>query len=260
MSGAGPAPTIVFLHIPKTAGQTIHFELERILGSDAVSPVRVHTEAGPGAAQMPPGYRVYSGHIDWEALEDLPEPRFTFTVLRDPLERIASFYFYVRRQAEAMDKDVLARPEFTGMRRALNWSAEEYFFGGDGAWQRFILDHYHTPYCSYLATRKIRGYAEVEDMPRDQLLRQALQAARGLSGVYTVDGLAHLETDLATQLGTEVRLAGRFANADPEGLQNRRWPRLEALIEREGPRAKLRRFALLDQRLMFRLGLGPKPE
>ncbi|WP_430450438.1 hypothetical protein [Rhodophyticola sp.] len=64
--------TIVFLHIPKTAGQTIHSELARVVGAKAVSPVRVHTQAARGVAQMPPGYRLYSGHIDWEALDTLP--------------------------------------------------------------------------------------------------------------------------------------------------------------------------------------------
>lgn len=251
--------TIVFLHIPKTAGQTIHSELARVVGARAVSPVRVHTEAGPGVAQMPPGYRLYSGHIDWEALETLPEPRFTFTVLRDPLERIASFYFYIRRQAEGLTPEDLARPERTGMRMAVENGPDDYFFGGNPPWQKFVRDHYHSPYCSYLVTRKIRGYGEVETLPRPELVKRAVTAARGLDGVYTVEGLDALERDLRDRLGIEVALTGRFVNADPEGQSVSRWERLTGMIEREETLDGLRRFARADQILMYRLGLGPKP-
>ncbi|MFD1508551.1 sulfotransferase family 2 domain-containing protein [Lacimonas salitolerans] len=252
--------TIVFLHIPKTAGQTIHSELARVVGAKAVSPVRVHTQAGPGTEQLPPGYRLYSGHIDWEALETLPEPRFVFTVLRDPLERIASFYFYLRRQAEGLSAEELASKARTGMRMALELSPDDYFFSGTPGWQRFVRDHYHSPYCAYLATRRLRGYSQVADVPRGDLVKRALVAARGLDGVYNVDGLDRLEQDLKTRLGITVDLTGKFVNADPAGQEARRWPRLEAMIEKEQTVVRLKRFALADQLLMFRLGLGPKPD
>ena len=51
---SGPQTT-VFLHIPKTAGQAVHTELERIVGADAVSPTRVHNQHGPQTEQLPPG-------------------------------------------------------------------------------------------------------------------------------------------------------------------------------------------------------------
>jgi hypothetical protein len=105
---------IVFLHIPKTAGQTIHTALCNAVGPEAVSPIRVHTQVADGPSQFPPGYRLYSGHLDWEAIERVPKPRFVFTVLRDPLERLASFYFYIRRQAERISLDELAKPNRIG--------------------------------------------------------------------------------------------------------------------------------------------------
>lgn len=257
--GLPPDAPIVFLHIPKTAGQTIHSELARVVGRQAVSPVRVHTEAGPGAAQLPPGYRLYSGHIDWEALDTLPAPRFVFTVLRDPLERIASFYFYLRRQAGALSADELASPARTGMRMALEHGPDAYFFGGPPQWRRFIDDHYHSTYCAYLATRRLRGYASVSDWPCDRLVDRAVTAARGLDGVYTVDGLGRLERDMRDRLGVELHLAGRFVNASPGRRDSSQWARLEAMLERDESRDRLRRFALADRMLMARLGLGPAP-
>lgn len=260
MAGPVSDTVIVFLHIPKTAGQTIHSELTRVVGQQAVSPVRVHTEAGPGAAQFPPGYRLYSGHIDWEALETLPLPRFVFTVLRDPLERIASFYFYLRRQAESLSAEELSSPARTGMRMALENGPDEYFFGGSPQWRRFINDHYHSSYCTYLVTRCLRGYSRVADWPRRDLVLRAVEAARDLNGVYAVDRLDALERDLHTRLGVQVTVTDRFVNADPASRNVSQWARLEPMLERDESRMRLRRFAMADQMLMFRLGLGPKPQ
>lgn len=260
MAGPGSDTTIVFLHIPKTAGQTIHSELVRAVGPGAVSPVRVHTEVDPGAAQFPPGYRLYSGHIDWEALDTLPRPRFVFTVLRDPLERIASFYFYLRRKAEALSAEELSSPARTGMRMALENGPDDYFFGGTPQWRRFINDHYHSAYCTYLVTRHLRGHSRVAGWQRQDLVARAVEAARGLDGVYAVDRLDALEHDLRTRLGLRVNVAGRFVNADPASRNVSQWARLESMLARDETRLRLRHFALADQMLMFRLGLGPRPQ
>ena len=219
---------------------------------------RVHSQAGPGAAQMPPGYSLYSGHIDWEALETLPEPRFVFTVLRDPLERIASFYFYLRHEATRLPPEELETRARIGMRKALRETADDYFFGGDAIWQNFVLDHYHSPYCAYLVTRRMRGYRRIADLPSETLLDRAETAARALDGVYSVDGLGALEHDLKTRLGVDVDLRGRVVNAGPQDRSKRRWPELEALLSDESA-ARLRRFVWTDQTLMARLGLGPEP-
>ncbi|WP_068305983.1 sulfotransferase family 2 domain-containing protein [Pararhodobacter sp. CCB-MM2] len=246
---------IVFLHIPKTAGQTIHSELTRVMGAAAVSPVRVHTQAPRGEAQLPAGYRLYSGHIDWEALDTVPEPRFVFTVFRDPLERIASFYFYIRRQAEGLSAAELASPTRTGMRMALEQSPDDYFMNGPAHWQKFIVDHYHSPYCSYLATRQIRGYSRVVDLSEEELLARALEGAEAIDAIYTVEDLGRLERDLKERFGFEVQLTGRYVNAGPEGSGAARWPKLLAQLQRDETRDQLERFARTDRRLMERLGL-----
>merc|ERR1711969_313057 len=137
---------IVFLHIPKTAGQTIHNALAAMVGGRHVSPIRTHTQAPGDAPQMPAGYALYSGHIDWTELETLPGGRFTFTVLRDPRERIASFYFFLLKEAEALDRDALERPQNYGKKLILQRSADDYFFGGPAGFNAFILDHYDNFY------------------------------------------------------------------------------------------------------------------
>ena len=80
---------IVFLHIPKTAGQTVHNELARAVGQQGVSPIRVHGQAPTPDDQLPKGHRFYSGHIDWLALDQIEKPRFVFSILRDPRGKIS---------------------------------------------------------------------------------------------------------------------------------------------------------------------------
>lgn len=244
-------PTVVFLHIPKTAGQTIHSELVKAFGQTEVSPVRVHTQVPAGQSQLPAGYQLYSGHIDWEALESVSEPRFTFTVLRDPLERIASFYFYLRRQAEKLDEAALQLPSNTGMLVAAKSSPDEYFFGGDRQWQNFIRDHYFNPYCSYLTTRRIRGGSEASQMDADELVNCAAEAAKGLSGIYMVNDLGRLESELFSATGIRIAVAKKYLNAGEQAHQPR-WPMLRDIFVEPASVSKIEELVEADQLLIER--------
>ncbi len=245
---AGENPRIAFLHIPKTAGQTIASEVRRVLGPDACSPVLTHTQAGPDA-QMPPGYRFYGGHLDWVDLETLPEPRFSFTVLRDPRERIASFYFFLLREAQALAPEELEKPENAGKRRILSCAPDEYFFGGDRAWQLFVNDHYNNFYCNYFITRRIRGWRDVKDLSTKEKVSRALSAAEAVDRIYSVADLAPLEVDLGYVLGAPVRLAGNYKNAGPDAGRARRWPELLARFEDRSLAQCLEAFVEADLRL-----------
>lgn len=247
---------IVFLHIPKTAGQTIHTALCNAVGPEAVSPIRVHTQVADGPSQFPPGYRLYSGHLDWEAIERVPKPRFVFTVLRDPLERLASFYFYIRRQAERISLDELAKPNRIGMRMALLHGPDEYFFGGNEKWREFVRDHYHSVYCSYLISRRIRGFFSISKMNTSERVDLALKASKNLDGIYSVETLDVLQQDLHRKLGIEVDLTGRTVNAGPEGQGGGRWDRLNEIIEKDETRQGILEFVRSDQLLLSRINFG----
>jgi hypothetical protein len=248
--------TIVFLHIPKTAGQTVHNALARAVGQSTVSPIRVHTQADE-AAQMPAGYRLYSGHLDWTCLGSLPSDRFVFSILRDPRERIASFYFFLRKEAAALTEVDLARPENLGKLRALTWSADAYFFGGDANWQRFIRDHYENFYCSYFATKKMRGRGELRDMPSEAVLSRALSGAAELDAIYEISTLEALERDLAGLLRRPVQVTGVVQNAGPIDRDVRRWPKLLEIFESDESAERLEAYTTLDSALMTQLGLAP---
>lgn len=248
--------TVVFLHIPKTAGQTVHNALVPAVGGEAnVSPVRVHTQA-PNGPQMPAGYSLYSGHIDWTELETLPEDRFVFTVLRDPRERIASFFMYLLKQAEALPEEELALPQNTGKRRLLNESADEYFMGGNPSWQRFINDHYNNFYCTYFTTRLIRGNAQIADLPQEVLLARAQAGLVLMDGVYSTPDLSPLETDIKTYLGETISVTDTYDNVGEAPQGEPRWPKLLARVSQDETRDRLESFVCNDDAFMQKIGMA----
>ncbi|KIN75502.1 sulfotransferase [Sulfitobacter guttiformis] len=251
---ANDGPVIVFPHIPKTAGQTVVKELRRLMPANKFSPIRTHSMA-PQDAQMPEGYKLYAGHIDWIDLETLPENRFAFTILRDPRERIASFYFYLLREAAKLSPKELASKERTNMRMISTMTPDEYFFGGDQAWQRFIKDHYNNFYCNYLITRKIRGWRDVANLDHQSLVDRAVTGAGALQKVYSLSNLQQLETDIHEVLGAAINIQGNYVNAGPDATTANRWSDLTKLFEKSSSTGRLETFAQADLDLMMRLNL-----
>jgi hypothetical protein len=242
---------IVFLHIPKTAGQTIHNQLAQMVGAKSVSPIRVQSQA-PKGPQMPTGYALYSGHIDWVEIETLDDP-FVFTVLREPTERIASFYFYLLSEARKLNASELALPGNAGKARILEMSAEDYFFGGTPAWQTFVRDHYDNFYCSYFATRLMRGGATARALAPDDLLKQALEGLATIDRVYHTDHLEVLEQDIEKMFGTTIKVSGNYVNAGEHDRSEPRWPKLAALLDSDDAIRRLEDFAANDNELMTRI-------
>ena len=240
---------IVFLHIPKTAGQTVHNVLARVVRPRRVSPIRVHTQALDPAEQYPPGYSLYSGHLDWCALGHLPPARFVFTVLRDPRERVASFYFYLQRKAAGLNEATLSLPQNIGLKRALEMTPDDYFFGGDDDWQMFIRSHYDNFYCTYFATRRMLGWGETVDLTAVELQKQAKRGLARLDRVYSTNNLVAMEQDLKTRFGLRLRFAGRYDNTSGEPAHTLRWPRLLAGFATDAASRRMQDLVAHDQAL-----------
>lgn len=99
-----PHQSVLFLHIPKAAGTTLHRIIDR-----QYDPERIHTLDGQdthGAIEafkkLPPAVReqiaCLKGHMPFGLHAYLPQPCTYITLLRDPVERIASHYYYVLRR------------------------------------------------------------------------------------------------------------------------------------------------------------------
>ena len=246
---------IVFLHIPKTAGQTVHNELTRAIGPENVSPVRVHAQARSAQGQLPTGYKLYSGHIDWTALEQVERPRFVFSILRDPRERIASFYFYLLKEAKLLSTEALKQPQNIGKGTILAQSADDYFFGGNQNWQNFIQDHYDNFYCRYFGTQRIRAGQEFSNLPNRRKFRMALRNLDLIDWIYALENLSALEEDLNQLYGFDLNFGENQTNVGDRPITERRWPRLLNTLERDSSKARLEGFVELDMALMDRLEL-----
>lgn len=93
---------VAFLHIPKTAGTSIRVALQEAFGADNCyvlglnEPWQEFRKNAKAHADTP----VLAGHFTMNDIRRVPGPRKTFTVLRDPVERVLSWYGYLRRREE----------------------------------------------------------------------------------------------------------------------------------------------------------------
>ncbi len=93
--------TVIFFHIPKTGGQTLSTIIEHQYRPDAIfktDPER-HWESLKQLKQLPEmerrKFKAIVGHMNFGVHEFLPQPSTYITVLRDPVDRIVSYYYYV---------------------------------------------------------------------------------------------------------------------------------------------------------------------
>ncbi|MGL6208649.1 MAG: sulfotransferase family 2 domain-containing protein [Paracoccaceae bacterium] len=239
---------IIFLHVPKTAGQTIHNQLAGIVGHEAVSPVRVRNQA-VNKLQMPPGYLLYSGHIDWTEADQMAE-KFMFTVLRNPAERIASFYFFLLDEAESMSEEELAKPANHGKKRIRTLTAEDYLFAGNRQEQRFICSLYDNFYCSYFATRKMDGWSEVSTMTQAEKIKAAFNGLASLDRIYETSALQALEQDIAERFGHTIKVAGNYYNTGRHSRSETRWTKLLNRLGTDASRRRIEDYVADDCILM----------
>lgn len=98
---ASAAETLIFLHIPKTAGSTVHtivrrqFDRDRVVSKDLTTAPALHE-----FEKTPPGERaqikLLLGHMTFGVHDLLPQASTYMTILRDPLARTGSLYHWLR--------------------------------------------------------------------------------------------------------------------------------------------------------------------
>jgi len=184
---------IVFLHIPKTAGQSVHAALVNGFGEENVAPARVNEQLARMTISELNRYKVFSGHLDWSLLDCIKGPKYVFTILREPMDRILSFYFFLRQEAAGLSPEELESPGRAGMKAALTLSAHEYFTGGPPPIRSFLNAHYDNFYAyyfagrHYLARNALHGQLNRGIISRDRLLEMAHDNMSQLDGVFTVE-------------------------------------------------------------------------
>lgn len=227
---------IIFLHIPKTAGQSIHAFMQSSFETSHICPARENWQmAGMSISQIRQ-YRLFSGHLDWAHLDCVHPDPFIFTVLRNPLERILSFYFFLRRKAQKIPSEEIKQPHRRGMHAALFLSPDEYFTKGPPDLRTFIDDHFDNFYTYYFcgrtfdARRKLVGLLQPG---RDRTISEYVDNAKKnlglLSGVYRVSDMDRLETDLREVLPKAPSGIGRLREIKKNVGSGTPESRLEAL-------------------------------
>lgn len=103
----------VFIHLPKTAGTSFHSALCLGFGAHAVSPPFAATQMTPEQAEDLRQYEIVSGHISMpDARLYFPQAKL-FTILRDPVDRCVSWYYFARTVGESQHADVAAAQAHT---------------------------------------------------------------------------------------------------------------------------------------------------
>lgn len=253
------APKVIFLHIPKTAGQSVHAALVHAFGAEAVCPARVNEQLVGMTINELNRYRVFSGHLDWSLLDCVRGPRFVFTVLREPRDRILSFYFYLREQASKLSADDLEKPQNQGMRAALKLTPDQYFCAGPPHLRRFLDDHYDNFYTYFFAGRYynargvINGRLQRQEVTQSGIVDRALENLATLDGVYAVDDMTAAFAQIRA-LGTmEIKSDDRYrVNVNAAVQAGQRTDRLRTLGATDAAFERIEQYCSMDNALWQR--------
>lgn len=245
-----PRP-IVFLHLPKTGGQTIHHAVGRHVGGRNISPYRLQSQVQDGVV-FPPEYRMHSGHLHWHGLEAIPGNPFSFMVLRDPRERLGSFFFFMREEARKR-REAEGEAALPPVHRAILDSASALFFSEDPQLQRAVRESWSNLTLTYLALRGLTRRGELADAPLAELLDKAVANSRLLTAIYRFGEFDRLEDDLEPILGARPEIMGKRANAGPLDPAKSRWNALLDELESDAQRRDMERHVAEDQEIMARI-------
>lgn len=196
-------PPIIFLHIPKTAGQSVHNYLSRVFKEQDICPARENFQLCGYSLKTRKNFKLFSGHLDWAQLYGLHADAFTFSILRDPVDRIISFYNFMHREASQLSPQQLSSPDYQGQKAILELTADEYFLGGSPE-MRFFLDSLYDNFYSYyfagrtyLSRSLLIGQVNAGRLTQENIIEIAKQNIHELGGLYRISQLDKLQLDLS---------------------------------------------------------------
>lgn len=96
------ADSVIFLHIPKAAGTTLQQIINRHYPKSERYAFDADAEASIAAFKALPEetkrqYRLISGHMGFGLHQYMSQPTTYITILRDPVERVISYYHHILR-------------------------------------------------------------------------------------------------------------------------------------------------------------------
>ncbi|HYI45077.1 MAG TPA: sulfotransferase family 2 domain-containing protein [Actinomycetota bacterium] len=100
------APRLIFLHVPRTSGTTLHAIMARQYPREAIHDAELFLPDDVERFRSLPEeararIRVLKGHMAFGLHGSMPGPSRYLTMVRDPIDRLVSYYYYVRRRPQA---------------------------------------------------------------------------------------------------------------------------------------------------------------
>lgn len=96
----GSEQKLVFLHLQKTGGTSLHFHF-----CDNFPEQEIYPQRFSGLHQFSVDelgkWRLFSGHFNTDEIKRIPGRIFLVTVLRDPIDRLLSLYYHWKRHSYA---------------------------------------------------------------------------------------------------------------------------------------------------------------
>ena len=205
---------IIFLHIPKCGGTTLHNVLELWYGKN-----KIHAERFNGLYNQDimglGSKQVFSGHFDFYSTSFIPDPKLIISVLRDPIDRLVSLYNFHR----AHGNTIIEQNNIQHARWANDHDIDSYFANP-------IITKHHS-----LDNSMVRHFSNIPQIGNgilvpamgsvglDEMLEQAIE---NLSKFAFIGFMDQYESDVG-------RLAHVLGMTPPQELQRRQV--LEDLME-----------------------------
>lgn len=191
---------IVFIHIPKCGGTTLHNLLSSWYGNENIHPER-HNGLYYCAASNLAGKKVFSGHYDYYSSGLIPGNKKRILFLRDPKERLISLYNFHR----AHRREVIDRENLQLARWANEYDIDSYFLNEE------IRSHpaVNNTFARYLSNRPqlMFRWESKRKTPSDDLQHQVDEALTNLRSFLFIGFLEDYDqsvTELARCLGKTV--------------------------------------------------------
>lgn len=200
----------LFLHLQKTAGTSILAAAESFYGRDRCARWADYIARTP---QELNGLSFLSGHFGYDFAQQFMDGRYCFTFLRDPIERLLSYYSYCRSADKAANEvNALAHDS----------NAEQFFRAGCTVDSRFASHMWNHQACQLAngwgASLVGKRNVGVSELRPDEILARATQNLRTFDYVGLVEEFEGDSEEIFKALGRTFE-AARRVNVAPNRIK-----------------------------------------